>query len=168
MNFNPYIFLQKKLFVDLDGTLFNNYHRKHLMPADTSDPEKWVDFNNACLGDELIIPMLETVQAISSFFENKKIIVVTARGDKAREKTYQQLERVNFTPDEIIMRPMSFHGSNVSFKRDVFLSMGMDKSSFLFEDDIDIINMARDYFGCVTVYSPLNCSSIAKGVVSLP
>lgn len=162
MDFLERIYLPRKLFVDLDGTLFNNYHRKHLMPADTNDPESWVEFNNACLGDEIIMPMLETVQAISSFFMYTEIIVVTARGEKAKEHTCQQLEKANFAHDKIIMRPMDFFGSNTSFKKGVFSSMGMDTTSFLFEDDIDIINMARDSFGCVTIYSPLNCVSIKK------
>ena len=52
---------------DLDGTLYDNRHRAHLMPTGDkrNDTEAWAQFNGACRGDKPIEEMLFTIKTLT-------------------------------------------------------------------------------------------------------
>lgn len=102
--------------IDLDGTLFDNTHRAHLIPEDKNNTAAWVAFNGACAGDTVREDVAVIVHSLLA--SGQKVIFLTGRGDTAFEQTEAALVNV-FGRDypHLIMRPMDDHGSSAEFKR---------------------------------------------------
>lgn len=108
--------------VDLDGTLYDNSHRQHLIPTDRSSTAEWRAFNHACLNDIVRQPVRRLVQTLLNAGEH--VIFVTGRGASAFIPTAKCLDR-DFTgyPHPLLMRPMDDHRPAWQFKVDVLLGM---------------------------------------------
>lgn len=93
------------IIVDIDGTLVNNEHRRHLVPKENfRDPYAWQQFNKACAGDTPIPHNITTVKTLidAGFLA----VFVTSRGNNARPETEDQLRSIGFVPFPLVMRPM--------------------------------------------------------------
>lgn len=133
---------------DIDGCIFNNHHRAHLIPIDRTNTPNWTAFNQACLAD---LPVMEVISCIKRIAKNRecRITFLTSRGDDSRAETEQQLNLFfSDTPFDLYMRPMSDHRCTVDFKRDVIhrLSSMFNTNSMIIDDHAGIIDMCAQDF----------------------
>lgn len=156
------------IIVDLDGTLCDNTHRRHLVPpkelAETT--KAWVLFNKACIDDKPIGPMVELLTKLSSSVYWYEVIFVTGRGEQARSETEAWL-RKNISwfchnDYELIMRPVDENRSPAEFKHDTFKSLGLGKNDIVLDDDPRIIKMVHKNFGAIVINPPSRCSAVLR------
>lgn len=132
--------------VDLDGTLFDNTHRAHLIPEDKNNTHAWVEFNRACAGDKV---RSDVAVIITSLLESgQKVVFLTGRGEAAKSQTESSLMSVfGREYPHLIMRPMDDHGSSAEFKRRIIkdLRRVWCNCNFLaIEDDPKVAQMFRE------------------------
>lgn len=142
---------------DLDGTICDNEHRRHLVPTDGSLTTNWEKFNCACENDKPIWNTIEVLRMLQKTGSYGSTIILTGRGDSAREPTEKWLQKYDIKYDKLLMRPMGDHRDRVAFKHELLCSMGMGSLDVVFEDDDAIINMIRETFGSVVIVSPKTC-----------
>lgn len=103
--------------IDLDGTLYDNRKRAHLIPQDKSKTSNWVDFNSACAGDELRLSVFRLVDILLQNREH--VVFMTSRGEDARVQTLARLSAdfcLNPGVIRLVMRPMDDHRSSAQAK----------------------------------------------------
>lgn len=129
---------------DLDGTLYDNRHRAHLMPTGDkrNDTEAWAQFNGACRGDKPIEEMLFTIKTLIANGEDVRFL--TGRGKSAYLPTMDRLHNdleLSRTLIKLQMRPMDDHRSVAEFKTDALRRLlktyGAEKFT-CFEDDPEV------------------------------
>ncbi|UVD31682.1 hypothetical protein Pondi_00041 [Escherichia phage Pondi] len=129
---------------DLDGTLYDNRHRAHLMPTGDkrNDTEAWAQFNGACRGDKPIPNMLAIIKQLLASGEYVRFL--TGRGKSAYLPTMDRLHNdleLSRTLIELQMRPMDDHRSAAEFKCDILRRLlktyGTEKFT-CFEDDPEV------------------------------
>jgi hypothetical protein len=132
---------------DIDGCIFSNLQRTHLTPKDKSNVHHWTEFNEACVEDEAIIPVINLVKHLAR--EHKRIVFVTSRGDNVRKQTQEQLFGHFYDFGcKLMMRPMDDHRDTIDYKRDVFLSLSHEftDSTVIIDDHPGIIKMVSVNF----------------------
>ena len=136
------------LISDIDGCIFNNHHRAHLIPTDRTNTLNWTGFNQACLNDSPVMSVIDFVKYIA-ITRDWKITFLTSRGEDARAETEQQLNMFfNHIPFDLHMRPMNDHRCTVDYKRDAIqrLSPMFNTNSLIVDDHAGIIKMcAKDF-----------------------
>lgn len=152
--------------IDLDGTLYDNSHRQHLIPADRSNTAGWVEFNCACTDDVLREDMSDLVRSV--LLSGREVIFLTGRGEAAGEQTMQRLLKdFNFIEQPtLIMRPMDCHTSSAEFKRDAVQRIrdserwaGYDLIAL--EDDPSIVEVMRG-MGVTVLHIDSKCCTVEK------
>ena len=89
--------------VDLDGTLCDHGHRKHLLMSQEYDA-----YNAACVDDSPNRKVLAAVRAFAA--AGLTIVICTGRTDKYRNQTFNWLFLHNVPVNELLMRPEgNFH-----------------------------------------------------------
>lgn len=140
-----------ELIVDLDGCLFDNGHRAHLIPTDVTDAVNWNDFNDACDGDMPIMAVIDFVKHLASGTGNK-ITFATSRCEIARTKTVAQL-LPHFAKFDctLLMRPIDEHRSASDFKRALFHSISdhFTDATIIVEDNLVVLSMVARFFPMV-------------------
>lgn len=137
------------IIADLDGSLFNNHHRAHLIPGDKSAVINWSEFNKACAND---LPISETIDFVKhqALTTGQAIVFVTSRGADSRKETAMQLFNHfgGFRDCELIMRPMNDSRSSVEYKSEVFndLTKQYDEPFLVIDDQPEVIQMVADEF----------------------
>lgn len=150
--------------IDLDGTLYDNNHRQHLIPEDKHDTAAWVEFNSACAGDTLREDMADLVRSI--LLSGREAIFLTGRGEAAREPTMKRiLNDFNFieTPT-LIMRPMDSMVPPESYKRTAveLLRASSRWGNYKFiaiEDDPAIVDVFRN-IGLTVLHVDSQCCAV--------
>ncbi len=147
--------------IDLDGTLFDNTQRRHLVPKENqSDPASWVEFNNACAGDTPIIDNITTVKTlISAGFLG---IFVTSRTNTAREATEDQLHSVGLIPHPLVMRDMKDTRPPSEYKAamlDAIENYYQRKIVAAIDDDSRVCRMMRER-GIAVAHVSTKCTSL--------
>lgn len=152
------------LFVDLDGSMFDNTHRLALLPTgDGTTTEQWAAFNNACGGDSVIEETREFFYAELPLYD--KVIIVTGRADCSRKPTMQSLLKHGIPYNVLEMRPDDDHRKAVDFKRDVYNAYGLKQGDLVIEDDPAIIEMIAQEFPGVIVYEvESRCAAVQAGM----
>lgn len=152
--------------IDLDGTLYDNSHRQHLIPADRSNTAGWVEFNCACTDDVLREDIADLVRSI--LCSGREVIFLTGRGTAAREQTMQRLLKdFNFIDKPpLIMRPMDWHTSAAEFKGDaiqrILDAKGWSASQLIaLEDDPSIVEVMRG-MGVTVLHIDSKCCTVEK------
>lgn len=153
----------KRLICDLDGCLFDNTWREHLIPEDKSRTEGWVEFNKACKDDPVISDTLDIVDCLMMHANFDQLIFVTGRGIQAEEECKEALEGTFLDYSVLIMRPENDHRKAVHFKRDVFSQLHIQPNDVLVEDDPAIIKMVQEEFPCYLISVPSKCSAVIRG-----
>ena len=137
------------IICDIDGCLFDNSHRSHLIPDNRNNTHSWDEFNQACKNDVALTPVINFVKFLANK-NNKSIVFVTARGESAREQTLEQLFKFFHDVEgcRLIMRDMDDHRPSVNYKRSVFhqLSDNFSKDTYIFEDHPAITAMVKVMF----------------------
>jgi len=133
---------------DIDGCIFGNFHRMNLIPKDRGYTPNWTEFNEACVDDEPILPVINLVKHLANK-GNNKIVFVTSRGENVRKQTQEQL--FDYFYDfgcKLVMRPMDDHRDTVDYKRDVLQGLKSDFSecSIIIDDHPGIVEMVQADF----------------------
>lgn len=152
--------------IDLDGTLYDNSHRQHLIPADRSNTAGWVEFNCACADDVLREDISDLVRSV--LLSGREVIFLTGRGEVAAEQTMQRLLKdFNFIEQPtLIMRPMDCHTSAAEFKRDAVKRIRdskrwADYQLIALEDDPSIVEVMRG-MGVTVLHIDSKCCTVEK------
>lgn len=140
------------IICDIDGCLFSNEQRAHLIPDDRDFTPNWDSFNKACHDDKPVMPIIKLVKHLAKMAENelhRKVVFVTSRAESARVETLTQLK--NHFPSfqiDLFMRQMDDHRSTIDYKREVFhqLSDNFQKDSVLIDDHPGIMEMVKIHY----------------------
>lgn len=143
---------------DLDGVLFDNSHRQHLLPkGDGSTTEQWDAFNLACEHDTPIAHMWQLLAELLR--GGNQVMFLTGRSEVCRPQTARALmAQMHWDPDSfvgrvfaeskksLVMRPADDHRPAHEFKRDVIkpISQMEQRRIVLVDDDLRIIEACRD------------------------
>ena len=92
------------LLIDLDGVMFDNSHRAHLLPTgDGATADQWEAFNKACRDDAPIIHMWEIARLIGNILaesgQDRETIFLTGRAEHCRQETVAAITDVILTLD---------------------------------------------------------------------
>lgn len=155
---------------DLDGTLYDNTHRAHLMPTGDkrNDTEAWAQFNGACRGDKPIAEMLLTIKTLIANGEDVRFL--TGRGKSAylptMDRLHNDLEQSR-TLIKLQMRPMDDHRPASDFKRDAMLRLLKTYNTerfTCFEDDPDVCEMLESLSDRIIVVKVDSlCAAVLEG-----
>lgn len=132
--------------VDLDGTLYDNSHRVHLIPVDRSDTVAWAKFNCACEDDVPRPAMLALVRSLIQAGADVRFL--TGRGSVARTPTMRKLvaDRLLLWGQDITMRLMNDYRPAPVYKRWVvenWLRADPNAQVLMLEDDPAIVEALR-------------------------
>lgn len=153
--------------IDLDGTLYDNSHRQHLIPTDRNNTAGWVPFNAACAKDILRKEVANLVRAVAA--EGGDVIFLTARGEDAREPTFNRLHQdFSFAySSDLIMRQMNDHRSAAEFKSSFIsglkseFSVYRDHTLVAIEDDPAVVDAMRA-LGVTVLHIDSKCCTVEK------
>ncbi len=150
------------IIADLDGTFCDNNHRLVLLPENMRKITQmdWRKFNKACSDDKPIMQMIYIYESLRIMLVDQPKYVVTSRDEGCRVETTKWLFRHGIEYDELHMRPEGVYKSATAYKRHIFGVLGLGKKDIILEDDPAIIEMARNEFGCICIWSNTKCSSL--------
>lgn len=128
--------------IDIDGTMFSNHQREHLIPENKDCSIAWQPFNQAHVDDKprhLIIDLVKTL--IDS---GKTVKFCTSRSKPSRETTLIQLHKyLGSSNYSLIMRDLGDNRSYVEYKREVIRRLS-DHQIIAIDDDPKVCQMMRD------------------------
>ena len=158
-------------FVDLDGTLFDNTHRRHLLPTgDGSTIEQWKTFNRACVEDELIQHMKALVNFL--YMQDYNVVLLTGRAEHCRVETLHCLIHYHIHYHTLITRENNDHRKSADFKKEVLScwfgsctdSRRFPEGSFFIDDDPSVLAMVEEEFPELNIIKCASkCSSVQAG-----
>ena len=175
---NLYIF-------DLDGVLFDNSHRQHLLPTgDGQTTEQWDAFNLACENDEPIHHVWQMLRELWS--SGHRIQFLTGRSEVCRLQTVNAiLEALHNTGGPrwlsgtanslLTMRPVDEHRSAAEFKYDAIVQIadvteataGPMVELVLVDDDPSIVEACGPLVDRTILVKPFSgCSALVKTSVN--
>lgn len=131
------------ILVDIDGTLMNIEHRRHLVNNGNNDWETFQD-PKVMAEDTPNWPVVNVVQHLNSTVANK-VIFVSARNERHREVTEQQMEAVGLGNCFLFLRDDDDFRSDDVFKKDVLdelINSGI-KPDLVFDDRNSVVEMWR-------------------------
>lgn len=132
---------------DLDGTLCDPAHRRHLLSGVRNDA-KWRQFFAACVDDAPVWPVIETMERLR---HHADVWVFSARSDEVREQTVTWLTRhTSFTAGELdlalTMRAAGDCRPDEVLKRawlDSMLQVDRERLVAVFDDRDKVVSMWR-------------------------
>lgn len=128
---------------DIDGTIANNEHRKHLLPQnDLHLTSSWSDYNRACSGDS---PIIQLINMINNLAELSEVYIMTSRSDEVEWRTLEWLQDNDVEYDVIYMRSR-FDNRKDYIIKEMWLNdlCDGDKTSvIIFEDNPNVIKHLR-------------------------
>lgn len=143
--------MTKTIIYDLDGTLADIEHRRHLV---TNGNAKWDEFYQQCIHDEPILPVINTFQIFKN--ANFYMVIFSGRSDAVRKETEHWLKEHNIVYDLLVMRPDGNYTPDEELKQE-WLHTKVDKSnvSFVVDDRQKVVDMWRR--------NGLTCFQVAPG-----
>jgi hypothetical protein len=137
------------VIADLDGTLSDYGHRKHLYKERDYDA-----FNKAGKNDKPIENICNILRALDR--EETEIIIMTARSDDNRMDTQEWIKLNDVPCDRLIMRPFGDNTSDDECKRKLFNEeINYSDVWFVLEDRKSVVDMWRG--------EGLTCLQVAPG-----
>lgn len=123
---------------DLDGTLSDCEHRRHLIAGEQKD---WDAFYKACVGDSPIWP---TIRLLSTLRRHCEIVIMTGRSDLVKDETLTWLNEHGIRFDQLYMRPHGDHTQDHVLKQRWLEELGGPKRVLcVFEDRGRVVDMWR-------------------------
>lgn len=140
---------------DLDGTIANVEHRRHLVQKDKPD---WDGFYNACEDDEPVLWVISLLRLLKS--AGKKIVILSARGEEVLHKTIFWLDKHGVEYDELLMRPKKDYEPDEQLKIKLMKEVESKyKVWFIVDDRQKVVDMWRK-----NGYNVLQCAQWAEFV----
>jgi hypothetical protein len=139
---------------DLEGVIFDNSHRLHLWKANL-----WDEYDDACLADHPHNTICEFLRSLTVLQE---MIIVTGRSEKYRDRTLDQLQKLQIYPELVLFRP--WYDIPKTKEAQIKLDFFNDTIKPMFgEDRIYIALEDRD--DCVEAYrnAGIDCWQIRNG-----
>lgn len=142
-----------KIFLcDIDGTVADLTHRLKYIAKDQRDDKgkrihpNWKKFFAACVMDEPITPVIETIQLLSR--AGARIIMMSGRSDEVRYETEQWLKEHDVPFDSMYMRRAGDTRQDAIVKAEL-LAQVVDAYPFseivaVFDDRQQVVDMYRD------------------------
>jgi hypothetical protein len=172
---NLYIF-------DLDGVLFDNSHRQHLLPTgDGATTEQWDAFNLACEDDEPIHHMWQMLDEMLRADTGSQVVFLTGRSEVCGSQTARSIAKtmgwntdgplVKAVAKMIRMRPVDDHRRAAEFKHDAIKHLadvteataGPMVELVLVDDDYSIISICEPLVDRAIWVQPFSgCSALTK------
>jgi len=137
---------------DIDGTLANGSHRKHLLEQ---KPRKWTEWEKLLHLDEPhhdILFFLNLGKAIGM-----SIVICTGRGEETRERTEQWLANHGIEYDKMYMRPAKDYRDDSVIKKEALDKMREEGYNPIvaFDDRDRVVKMWRE--------NGIRCLQVAEG-----
>ena len=148
------------IICDIDGTLFDNHQRKHLVPDNRSKTENWAEFNAAHTGDA---PITHRIQMLSVMAIHHKVVYLTGRTETEFKTTKDQLASFGAPIGYLSMRGVDDHRSSAEVKLDkidYWLRIcRIDDGHFtLIDDDLSVcMEVAEKYPYAKIIKVPSRC-----------
>jgi len=130
------------IIFDVDGTLMNVDHRRHFVSDGNND---WESFLNPRImaKDTPNYPIVEIARHLQDV--QNEIVVVSARNERHRTVTKNQLAGVGMHPEQLFLRPDGDFRSDKEFKQDVLNSLKENgwEPHLVFDDRNQVVEMWR-------------------------
>lgn len=168
---NLYIF-------DLDGVLFDNSHRQHLLPTgDGATTEQWDAFNLACEDDAPIRHLWQMLNEMLRANTGGQVVFLTGRSEVCRMQTARSIAKaMGWNPDGFLvkslartlrMRPADDRRRAAEFKYDAISQIKSelkdDHRLVLVDDDYSIIGVCEPLVDRTIWVQPFSgCSALTK------
>ena len=132
-----------KVIFDVDGTLMDIEHRRHFVSNGQNDWKSFMDPHQMSF-DKPNQPVVDIALALQD--AGHELVVVSARNERHREVTQNQLDALGLEPLHLFLRPDGDYRCDAEFKSelaDKFLEMG-GKIDLIFDDRQKVVDMWRD------------------------
>jgi predicted secreted acid phosphatase len=106
--------LKLAVICDLDGTLCDTSHRKHIIEGQDQDTADWDAYSLACDGDTVVEGVAVLVQILAQ--KGVAIAFASGRSEKARQKTETWLRQHHIAWRSLTMRQEGDYLSNPELK----------------------------------------------------
>lgn len=132
--------------IDLDGTLCDDHHRKHLLPdpiqvlrLDDVDREKaYEEYHQLCVEDR---PIEIACKLTRLCHYTHSVIIVTSRPARFYLETQAWLKQQQIKYKEILMRPHLNFMNSPELKRQLFFPREILEGSIALDDRQDVLDM---------------------------
>ena len=148
------------IFCDIDGTLFNNEHRAHAIPADRSNTDNWHEFNALHIYDT---PIQYRIDFLNALAMEHLVIYLTSRTETFHDSTKAQLNMVKCPPGLLVMRAANDNRKSEDFKVNAIglelMQRGVNDAEFmLIDDDVNVCySVASRYPMARVIKVPSQC-----------
>ncbi|UJH95946.1 phosphatase [Pantoea phage Nafs113] len=153
------------ILVDLDGTMFDNTHRAHLVPPRDKwrDASAWAEYELAAMADKPVETVVEMVKTLHSS-GRYNIAYCTARFASRSQLTVQQLSAhgLNFqTGHLLVMRPDDSQMKPGEFKSHAVKNLAaMGLNVIMAIDDSDEVIASLEAIGVTTLQPKSRCAAV--------
>lgn len=147
--------MKEIIIFDLDGTLALIDHRRHFVECER-EKQDWDAFYEACDKDAPNMPVIDILNWLpdrGTF--GMKIIILSGRSDKVREKTETWLRWNRVRYDGLRMRPEGDFTSDDVLKKRWAEEIGVARIKMVFDDRDKVVKMWRSL--------GITCLQVAEG-----
>ncbi|MBN4075276.1 MAG: hypothetical protein COA71_03810 [SAR86 cluster bacterium] len=132
----------KTILFDIDGTLADNWHRQHLVQAESPD---WDSFFEMMSEDSQNVPVVELFKALQES-QKYRIILVSARPERYRIQTESWLDSHDIVSEHLYMREDGDRRPDFKVKKDMLDKILEDKHDIIFvvDDRTQTVKMWRE------------------------
>lgn len=132
----------KIIIIDLDGTLCNMGHRRHLIEKPEIMPKDWDSFFSLI---HLDTPNLWCAEIVKRFKPDHRIAIFTGRPDRLRYKTEKWLKDNNIQWDWLMMRDDGDKRDQTIVKGEMLAQLkGEGEILFAIDDLLDVAKFWRE------------------------
>lgn len=126
--------MARNIIFDIDGTLADPKDRLHFL-----EKKDWNSFYDACLDDA---PIHHVIYLLQELKKNHRIIILTGRPERIKDKTLQWLKANNISFDEIYFRKDGDYRPDYEIKEEMLKALNRS-IWFAVDDRKQVVDMFR-------------------------
>lgn len=126
--------MARNIIFDIDGTLADPKDRLHFL-----EKKDWNSFYDACLNDA---PIHHVIYLLQELKKNHRIIILTGRPERIKDKTLHWLKANNISFDEIYFRKNGDHRPDYEIKEEMLKALNRP-IWFAVDDRKQVVDMFR-------------------------